>query len=390
MKVEVTVAGAGPSGLSCALALAGLGRRVALVDDGPAPGGTLRVCPGYLGPAGASAQLLATMQESLGPLEFMAGETLRDLTGGPGDYRLQLTGRQLETRALVLATGLDLVVQPADHGLTPGYNLLSLTALAGLLASPAQAVARLRGRRVAFRLDVSAPDSRRQHAAALHLAAALRRDSAAEVFWFGRDLKVAGDGLDELYRETRDLGVTFFKDTGRPVVATPHAGGYQLQAWVDELPVVVPAELMVVDERQTPRLPVATGPGRSSVRLQQRSPRPGIFLAGSVRADLELAGCLADGRAAAASAEIFLRSLTGEVRAEVDAANCARCLTCVRLCAHQAIAVAFSRESGRDAAQVDPRACRGCGVCAAACPAVAIKLVACPDEEIFRRLGVTA
>ena len=51
--------------------------------------------------------------------------------------------------------------------------------------------------------------------------------------------------------------------------------------------------------------------------------------------------------------------------AEIRRAGCARCLTCVRSCPHQAIRL-------DDRPEVMPAACQGCGICAASCPAATI------------------
>jgi len=389
LKVEVAVVGAGPSGLSCAAALVRLGRKVAVLEAAEATGGTLRAAPGYLAPAAEGRTRLQTLQAAAGPAALLTGHPAGSLSGGPGAFRLEAGNRRLTAGAVVLASGVRRRLSPADHGLEPAYNLLGLSDMARLLADPQASLGRLRGRRVAFFLDVSAPDSLRQQAAAMHLGIAVRRQLAAEVLWFGRDLKVAGDGLEARYREARDLGVTFFRDAGRPPMLTATAGGYRVWAWPEEggEPVEVAIDLAVLDEREEPCLPQwDLGPRRENSRLGHRSPRPGIFVTGSLRADLDLEGCLVDGVAAAAVADAFLRGLDGLVRAEVDAPRCARCLTCVRLCPHRAMAIAWYREADRAAAKVDKAACRGCGVCVAACPALAITLTTCPDEDIYRQL----
>ncbi|NLU49464.1 MAG: hydrogenase iron-sulfur subunit [Syntrophomonadaceae bacterium] len=84
----------------------------------------------------------------------------------------------------------------------------------------------------------------------------------------------------------------------------------------------------------------------------------------------------------AAIAAQVARMATGRVRAEkyyeIDADRCAFCLTCFRLCPHQA--VEFHRDKlfqnlYREACRIDTLSCRGCGLCYAECPAQAIKKV---------------
>jgi len=398
MKADIFVAGAGASGLACAGALARLGHRVALAEARPALGGTLRSLPGYLGSPACDRRLLAELERGLGPIEVLLDTRLRAIRGGPGRFQLDLDGAGGEARTVVLATGLERTSVPEAHGLKAGPRVLGLSALAELLGRPETAIARLRGRRLALFLDGSAADSRRQHAAALNLAIAARRDFAAEVTWFGRDLRVAGEGLDARYRVARDLGVTFFKQGERPLKLQDEGDSFFVEAWLDGLPVGVNLDLAAIDERETPRgeahLPaggqVDPGSARPNIRLGNRSPRPGIFLAGSLRADLDLEGCLGDGHAAAAAVAAFLRQPAEEARARVDGQRCARCLTCVRLCPHRAIAIQPDPAGIRLVAVPDPAACRGCGACAAACPALAITIPSSTDEAIYGRLGVTA
>ncbi|HSW10868.1 MAG TPA: 4Fe-4S dicluster domain-containing protein [Bacillota bacterium] len=391
MKADILVTGGGASGLACAGALARLGHQVALAEAKSTLGGTLRSLPGYLGSPADDRRLLAELEGDLSPVEVLPGTRLRAVRGGPGRFQLDLDGRPGEARAVVLAMGVERIPVPEAHGLKPGPRVLGLSMLAELLGRPETAIARLRGRRIGLFLDGSAADSRRQHAAALNLAIAARRDFAAEVTWFGRDLRVAGDGLDARYRVARDLGVTFFKQGAHPLKLQDDGDSFFLEAGVDGLPVGVTLDLAAIDEREAPRGEgIDLGPARANVRLGSRSPRPGIFLAGSLRADLDLEGCLGDGRAAAAAVAAFLRQPAEEARARVDGQRCARCLTCVRLCPHRAIAIQPDPAGILVVAVPDPAACRGCGVCAAACPALAITIQSSTDEAIYGRLGVTA
>ncbi|NMA63993.1 MAG: 4Fe-4S binding protein [Syntrophomonadaceae bacterium] len=80
-----------------------------------------------------------------------------------------------------------------------------------------------------------------------------------------------------------------------------------------------------------------------------------------------------------AMASQVARLATGRIRTElyyqVEAERCALCLTCYRLCPHQAIEMVKDdtcKNLYREACHIDPLACRGCGLCYAECPARAI------------------
>ncbi|GAI53188.1 unnamed protein product, partial [marine sediment metagenome] len=58
------------------------------------------------------------------------------------------------------------------------------------------------------------------------------------------------------------------------------------------------------------------------------------------------------------------------------------CLTCIRVCPHEAIRL-VQVDSERWVAKIYDLACDGCGICAAICPAKAIKFEGYSDEQIL-------
>ena len=77
----------------------------------------------------------------------------------------------------------------------------------------------------------------------------------------------------------------------------------------------------------------------------------------------------------------------GSVRIElsnaiVDPDKCALCLTCVRACPYDAMAV--NAEKG--VAESLPEVCQHCGICAGECPAKAIELPVYADTVLMARL----
>jgi heterodisulfide reductase subunit A-like polyferredoxin len=106
----------------------------------------------------------------------------------------------------------------------------------------------------------------------------------------------------------------------------------------------------------------------------------GLFMAGMAHYPKLLDETMIQAQAAASRAASVLcrETLTaGGSVAEVDAALCTGCLTCVRTCPF-GVPQIESNQAGvggvLGAARIQAVACRGCGSCAAECPAQAIDL----------------
>ena len=113
-----------------------------------------------------------------------------------------------------------------------------------------------------------------------------------------------------------------------------------------------------------------------------------MFLAGMAHYPKFLDETIAQAQAAAARvATIVGRDVlqVGGIVAEVDAAKCVGCLTCVRICPYhvpqiQADSSGVGNIAG--AAYIEPAQCHGCGICASECPAKAIQLIRYRDRQV--------
>jgi coenzyme F420-reducing hydrogenase delta subunit/Pyruvate/2-oxoacid:ferredoxin oxidoreductase delta subunit len=108
--------------------------------------------------------------------------------------------------------------------------------------------------------------------------------------------------------------------------------------------------------------------------------RAGVFWVGSSRAPGTSGQAGRLGEAAAMAASLVASAGPGalEAPAIVDTARCALCLTCFRVCPHQAMTIAAG-----PAMRVLASACQGCGICASACPAGAIQVVNADGRRIL-------
>jgi heterodisulfide reductase subunit A-like polyferredoxin len=238
-----------------------------------------------------------------------------------------------------------------------------------------------------------------------------------------KDVKVAADGMERLYRKAREKGVLFIKYDEPPRLSIVN-GHIQVNVKEtaairkeDQWPVSILSDLVVMSEAFIPdpetqrlahvlRIHLGTRGflmEDNPQYLRVRSNRRGIFVAGACRFPQEVSESLIEARAVAE--EIIALLSPGMYSydlaiAEVDPKKCAVCYTCPRLCPHSAISVekyadqtiyatfGTEKEMKWGAARVDPVACYGCGICVAECPARAITLRHLTDEQMYAQMNL--
>ncbi len=206
------------------------------------------------------------------------------------------------------------------------------------------------------------------------------------VYILTRNLKVADDGLEALYRDTKDAGVIYLKFTdSTPVFEQPDTGNVTI-AFEDEYTresFLLTPELLVVDETIQPAtylsaladiLKLHTDLNgfvqRGNVhRVGVLTNRRGIFAAGPARGagPLRMQLTDADDVSLIIAQEHHADDQPAAAVAEISSRQCVRCLTCLRLCPYGAIQL-------NTRVDIMPTACEGCGLCRAECPQQAIFL----------------
>ena len=200
------------------------------------------------------------------------------------------------------------------------------------------------------------------------------------------NLKVAGNGLEALYRDAKRAGTLFFKFTDtQPRIEQTETGRVVIE-FRDEVTghdYRLSPDITVVDERIVPaayvdhlaeilrlhRSPASFLQTENVHRLPVFTNRRGVLAVGPARAVLSPANVE---REAACGALAVLGLANPENRPQMDAATidpgrCIRCLTCFRLCPYGAV-------NKGDRITVVTDACAGCGICVAECPRGAIQL----------------
>jgi heterodisulfide reductase subunit A len=110
----------------------------------------------------------------------------------------------------------------------------------------------------------------------------------------------------------------------------------------------------------------------------------GLFLAGLAHGPKSIQETISQASAAVARAATILsqtRLRMSGVVSQVNAEQCAVCLTCVRACPYGVPVV-----NAEHTAEINPALCQGCGICAAECPAKAIVLGHFRDQQLVAKL----
>ncbi len=232
-------------------------------------------------------------------------------------------------------------------------------------------------------------------------ALALRK-RGARVFVCYRDIRMAGPGAEEAYREAREAGVVFLRfaedSPPRVVEREGRAIGVRLTETLLHREVRAPVDLVVLGVGLVPRYAQA-----ARVQEMLKTPRDedgfflerhpelapvetcvdGVVLCGAAQGPKDLHESLAQATAAAARIGALLgkgRLLLDPAVCRVDAARCRACGLCVSICQFQAPRI-VEREGARFA-EINPALCKGCGTCAVWCPTNAIRAAHFTDEQI--------
>ena len=329
------------------------------------------------------------------------GAALDRCRGFSGNFQLRLTrDHQVETTtvpAIVVAEESQVLPNYAAYGLTPGPDVMTISALEADLDRPAADNRLAAGTTIVFlcgwQTDSHPAVARRM----LERCFQLQAQAGLRTVFMTGNLKVAPDGSEALVQAAKEAGTLFLKFTRDFPTIQPSPTGPWTFDYRDELTretFRLTAQRLVVDEcprpnRELTALTRELGIDRDGLgfaqsdnvrRLSNATNRRGIFVAGGSRAVMSAAEQAADADQVSVRAAAFLegRDADSLPAAVIDQGRCARCLTCHRLCPHLAIEIG-------DHISVIPEACQHCGICAAACPARAIDMEGVPLAADLRR-----
>jgi heterodisulfide reductase subunit A-like polyferredoxin len=432
LKPRVLILGGGITGISIAQELATAGIHVFLVEKGPHLGGkALELFKFYDRPL----EVQKWMDEKISWLKnnpqitLYTRTELKHLDGHLGRFQAKIQGPDqretwLHISAIVVATGYSAQQQRED--IYSHKRVVSFPEMEKLISEKTGPSLLWDGKKVemlTYLLDGVNEDIKVDSINAVKQALLLQESYQCQVAILCKDVKVAAQGMERLYRKAREKGVIFFKYEDPPKLSIVNG---QIQVDVkdtaavqrkEEWPVSILSDLVVVSDAFVPTpetedlsrlLRIHLGNRGFLMEdnpqlLRVRSNRRGIFVAGACRFPQEVSESLIEARAVVQEVTALLSkgAYTYDLAvAEVDPKKCAVCYTCPRLCPHSAITVEKYGErnvyvtSGTGgevkwgAAIVDPASCYGCGICVAECPAKAITLQHLTDAQIYAQMGL--
>ncbi|NNG01933.1 MAG: hydrogenase iron-sulfur subunit [Desulfobacteraceae bacterium] len=215
----------------------------------------------------------------------------------------------------------------------------------------------------------------------------MQNNAGCRTYILTRDLKVAGSGLETMYRKARTGGTVFIKFTGTLPTFEQSDDGIVIH-YHDEISrmayTLSPDLLILQDLFQPPEGNKSLGFSLETVtpeggflqsdnvhRLTHETLRKGVLSIGGTRGIITPDQYPTEIKSALLNLAINeTEDLSPDVNvAFIDTRLCARCMTCMRTCPHHA--VVFT-----DRMEIMSETCQGCGICAAACPALAINMSA--------------
>ncbi len=418
--------------MQTALALADVGIGVTLLTRAKDIGGkAIQLTHFYDRPDEASSWLMKQVErvKNHPKITMKRSVELEGLEGRLGDYRIKTedpSGRKEVTKgsAVVLAMGNDVV--PNTEGIFGHQRFISPSQMEATLKDAGKSLVDEKGKpiqTVIFVLDLVNETIKIDSANAVKNAMLLKENRNCDVYVLCHDVKVSLDGMERRYREAREMGVTFIKYDEPPRFSLVNGQinvevkEVSTQLRGDEYSLSILSDLVVVSERFVPSrdnqmlanvlgIPLSPegylmddNPQFTNVRTNRR----GVFIAGGCRYPQTLDQALVEAAAAASAVTELLSDgvyVYDLAVAEIDAAKCAACLTCPRICPHSAIVVekyaekniyvthGYEKDFEWKAARVLPMQCYGCGICVSACPTKAITLKHLTDDEISIQLAM--
>ena len=399
LKVDQTglVIGGGLSGMTAALALAGQGFKVHLIEQTERLGGTLHDIHYTLEHNNITGftDALIKQVEKHPNINLYLGTEIVSVAGHIGKFKMTLAknGRKFDVSsgAIIIATGAR-QAQTTEFMYGRSNRVLTQIELEKQLHDntyPAKGQNVVMIQCVGSRNEVHPYCSRICCSMAVKNALAIKKhDPDANVYVLYRDVRTYGF-REIYYKQARQAGVVFIRYTpdAPPQVIDNDGLKVTLKSPDFPEPLEIEADNIVLstgietdlenNKRISDMLKVPLNADGFYVEAHMKL-RPvdfateGIFLCGLAHSPKFIDENISQARAAAARAATVLSKTHLDVSAQVsyvDQAKCISCMTCVHTCPYSA---PFCNKDGKG--QIEAAKCMGCGICVSECPARAIQL----------------
>lgn len=334
-----------------------------------------------------------------GAVEILTDTRLISCQGSVGNFKIEA---KQNNKTVTINAGCIIVAEKDQrmsnfslYGLNASSNVITLSQMKNVLHDSSCEKSLLSGIKKLVFLTGIVKESMPVIAKDVMLSSLLlQKDFNVQTYILTKNLKVAGDGLESLYRATKNAGTVYIKFTDTvPDIYQEEKDTIHIK-FFDEITSKnfrLTPDMTVVDETIVPSLNAtdlakilhietdingfvqADNVHRYSVLTN----RKGIMVAGPSRSIL----ADDDQRIDAENAVLAVTGLDeGETettleKAEIHPGQCIRCLTCYRLCPYHAITL-------NARVTVEPDACERCGICAAHCPRGAVRIKDLEPGEI--------
>ncbi|HXZ23948.1 MAG TPA: FAD-dependent oxidoreductase, partial [Methanomassiliicoccales archaeon] len=405
-KVKVlhsaVVIGGGLAGMTAALDVADQGFQVHLIErTGQLGGNAARVYhrEGNRTPSDYMSELVARLRDSKNITVHLNTE-IKDVAGFVGNFKLKMTDGELETGAVIVATGAHEYV-PKEYRYGQDDRVLTQLELERLLKEGG-----LNAKRVAMIQCVGSRNAETPYCSRICCSTAIKNainvkkaSPSTEVYVFHKDIRTYGF-REELYKEAGKLGVNFIRmnENAMPEMAED-ARGLNLSAFDTVLgeQIEIAPDMVVLSTGIVPnkgneelakmlKVPLSKDGFFLEAHMKLRPvdfATEGVFLAGAAHWPKFVDEVIAQASGAATRATMVISKEfveTEGIIAFVSVNKCTGCELCIQVCPFGAI----DKIDGK--AKVNEALCKGCGTCNAVCKSGAIKQRGFRDEQMIEVL----
>ncbi len=323
--------------------------------------------------------------------EIFTNTKITGCTGSIGHYSIKFShNNQIHTiyvSHVIVAEEYLRAPNFSHYGLLPTENVLPLEMSRQLKINPTDGESSSDGNiKIAFLTGLSKESNPVILEEIMDSALDLQSNHHVQTYILTNNLKIAGNGLEKKYRESKETGIIYIKFTeNRPEIIQEKDKKVRIIFFDDVLceNFELQPDITIVDDNllPSPGLKNLSDIFRISIdnngflqadnihRLTGFTNRRGILVTGpskKIQTQIEHMTDAENGILTIIN-HYYRDKLKNEITAEINTGSCVHCLTCYRLCPHQAISLETN-------VTVMQEACEGCGICAAECPAIAIKM----------------